>query len=171
MVGWHACPDPTCRLEGLVEALDEIQEVSRVCYIEWNTIHAEHQEHLPVQHGLLLLWDLWVHVMSHICLLLLDGAARQPSGWSLGSNSAVYNLLLTLPSLDWGDLLAFLQAMLFQKLASRFNKLGTVLALKHSAIVFAICISIIEVCFSEPTPRPATTIDSGTLPRRSLLTL
>ena len=98
MVGWHACPDPTCRLEGLVEALDEIQKVSRICYIEWNTIHAEHQEHLPVLHGLLLLY----------------GAARQPSGWSLGSNSAVYNLLLTLPSLDWGDLLAFLQAMLFK---------------------------------------------------------
>ena len=97
-----------------------------------------------------------MHVLSHTCFLLLDGAARQPSGWSLGSNSAAYNLLLTLASLDWGFLFPFLQAMLFRKLALRFNKLFTVIALKHPAIMFAICISIIDVCFSEPISRRAT---------------
>ena len=37
----------------LLRLRDEIQEVRRVCYMEWKTIHAEHQDNLPVQHGLL----------------------------------------------------------------------------------------------------------------------
>ncbi len=46
---------PTCWLEGPNEAEDKDQEVWRVCYVKGDYIRTEHQEHFPIQNGLLLL--------------------------------------------------------------------------------------------------------------------
>lgn len=53
---------------------------------------------------------------------------------------------------------------------SQTNLKVTVLALKLPAIAVAICIMVFAVCPSQPFLRPATTIEVGKLPRRSLIT-